>query len=106
MEPISPGATAPGLALSGAVVAGTAIGSAALFLLALTALFRSRKRPVVSGGEALIGARGETVFWQGTEGRVRVAGEIWRARAETPLAAGAAVRVIERDGLVLHVQSV
>jgi len=96
----------PGLALSGAVVAGTAIGSAALFLLALTALFRSRKRPVVSGGEALIGARGETVFWQGTEGRVRVAGEIWRARAETPLAAGAAVRVIERDGLVLHVQSV
>ena len=76
----------PGLNLSGTVVIGTVIGSAALFLLALGALFRSRKRPVVSGGEALIGAQGETVSWQGNEGRVRVAGEIWRARADMPLA--------------------
>lgn len=96
----------PGLALSGAVIAGAAIGSAALFLLALAALFRTRKRPVVSGSEALIGARGETVSWQGTEGRVRVAGEIWRARAEAPLEDGSDVRVVGRDGLVLIVRPV
>jgi membrane-bound serine protease (ClpP class) len=94
----------PALALSGTVVTGAAIGSAALFLLALTALFRSRKRPIVSGGEALIGAHGEVVSWQGTEGRVRVAGEIWRAGAEAPLADGAAVKVVGRDGLVLIVR--
>ena len=64
----------PGFELSRAVVIGAAIGSAALFLLALAALLRSRKRPVVTGGEALIGASGETVWWQGHEGRVRVAG--------------------------------
>jgi membrane-bound serine protease (ClpP class) len=94
----------PGLALSYAVVIGTALCSAALFLLALAVLLRSRKRPVVTGGEALIGAAGEAVFWQGGEGRVRVKGEIWLARADAPLAAGTHVKVLDRDGLVLRVQ--
>ncbi|MFY9695150.1 MAG: nodulation protein NfeD [Xanthobacteraceae bacterium] len=95
---------APGFELSAAVVVGAAIGSAALFVLALAALLRSRKRAVVTGGEALIGASGETVWWQGQEGRVRVAGEIWRARADAPLAEGLRVNVVGRDGLVLHVR--
>jgi membrane-bound serine protease (ClpP class) len=94
----------PGMALSGAVIAAAAIGSAALFLLALAALFRSRKHPVVGGSEALIGASGETVAWRGTEGRVRVAGEIWRARAAAPIEDGSAVTVLGRDGLVLIVR--
>jgi len=97
---------APGFALSGAVVTGTAIGSAALLLLALAALLRSRKRPVVTGTEALIGATGETVSWQGDEGRVRVKGEIWRARAVAPLADGSRIKVVSRDGLVLLVKSI
>ena len=95
----------PGFELSRAVVIGAAIGSAALFLLALAVLLRSRKRPVVTGGEALIGASGETVWWQGHEGRVRIEGEIWRARADAPLAEGSRVNVVSRDGLVLHVRS-
>jgi membrane-bound serine protease (ClpP class) len=95
---------APGFALSYAVVIGTAICSAALFLVALAVLLRSRKRPVVTGGEALIGAAGEAVFWQGGEGRVRVKGEIWLARADAPLAVGSHVKVLDRDGLVLRVQ--
>jgi membrane-bound serine protease (ClpP class) len=97
---------APGFALSRAVVTGAAIGSAVLLLLALTALARSRKRPVVTGGEALIGATGETVSWQGDEGRVQVQGEIWRARAAAPLADGVRVKVLSRDGLVLVVETV
>ena len=99
-------AHAPGLTLSGGIVAGAAIGSAALLLLALAALLRSRKRPVVTGSEALIGSEGETVFWQGAEGRVRVNGEIWLARSETSLAAGRRVKVIGRDGLVLRVEDI
>ena len=94
----------PGLQLSGAVVTGTAIGSAALFLLVLAVLLRSRKRPVVTGGEALIGAAGEAVAWHGREGRVSIKGELWRARAAAPLQAGAAIKVIDRDGLVLVVE--
>jgi membrane-bound serine protease (ClpP class) len=96
----------PGFALSRAVVTGAAIGSAVLLLLALIALMRSRRRPVVTGSEALIGAPGETVSWQGEEGRVRVKGEIWRARAATPLADGSRVKVVSRDGLILLVESV
>jgi membrane-bound serine protease (ClpP class) len=95
-----------GYTLSGGVVIGTAVASAAFILLALTALLRARKKPVVSGGEALIGAEGEAVSWGGEEGRVRVAGEIWRARADAPLPAGAHIKVIKRDGLVLQVQPI
>jgi membrane-bound serine protease (ClpP class) len=96
----------PGFALSDAVLIGAAIGSAALLLLVLTALLRSRRRPVVTGNEALIGADGEAVSWQGDEGRVRVRGEIWRARADAPLAIGSSVKIIKRDGLVLLVRSI
>jgi membrane-bound serine protease (ClpP class) len=96
----------PGFALSRAVVLGAVIGSAVLLLLALVALARSRKRPVVTGGEALIGATGEAVAWHGHEGRVRVAGEIWRARADAPLHGGSPVKVLRRDGLILLVETI
>jgi membrane-bound serine protease (ClpP class) len=96
----------PGFTLSGGVVAGAAIASALLLLLALAALLRSRTRPVVTGSEALIGAEGETVSWQDGQGRVRVKGEIWLARSDAPLAAGSRVKIIGRDGLVLHVEGV
>jgi membrane-bound serine protease (ClpP class) len=99
-------AQVPGFTLSGGVIAGAAIGSAALLIVVLAALLRSRKRPVVTGSEALIGAEGETVAWQGSDGRVRVNGEIWLARSDAPLAAGDHVRVVDRDGLVLRVENI
>lgn len=97
---------APGFTLSGGVVAGAAIGSAALLLLVLAALLRSRKRPVVTGSEALIGAEGETVSWQDGEGRVRVKGEIWLARSNASLTPGSQVKVVGRDGLILRVEDI
>jgi membrane-bound serine protease (ClpP class) len=97
---------ASGYGLSAGVIAGTAIASAALLVIVLAALLRSRRRPIVTGSEALIGAEGEAVFWDGREGRVRVAGEIWRANSDSPLAAGRRVKVLGRDGLVLRVEAV
>ena len=97
---------APGFALSLGVVIGAAIGSAALLLVVLGVALRSRKRPVVTGSEALIGAEGEAISWQGGEGRVRLKGEIWLARCNAPLAAGSRVKVVGRDGLVLHVEAI
>jgi membrane-bound serine protease (ClpP class) len=96
---------APGFTLSFSVVAAATIMTAALFLLVLTMLLQSRRRPVVTGKEGLLGAEGETVAWDGAEGRVRVNGEIWRARAPLPLPAGARIRVIDREGLVLVVEA-
>jgi len=101
---------APGFSLSLPILIGAVVASAGLILLALAALLRTRRRPVVTGGEALVGATGEIVFWAGREGRVRVNGEIWRARldaahADTAPADGTHVKVIGRDGLVLIVEA-
>jgi membrane-bound serine protease (ClpP class) len=95
---------APGFTLSLSVVGAATATTAALFLLVLTMLLRSRRRPVVTGKEGLLGAQGETVAWDGEEGRVRVNGEIWRARARLPLQPGAHIKVINREGLVLVVE--
>ena len=95
----------PGFELSPMVVAATVIVTASLFLLVLAMLLRSRKRLVVTGKEALLGAEGEAVAWRGEDGRVRIRGEIWRARASKPLKPGTRVKVVDRDGLVLIVES-
>jgi membrane-bound serine protease (ClpP class) len=94
----------PGFQLSVAVVVTAMVITAILFVLVLALLLRSRKRPVVTGKEALLGAEGEAVGWQQEEGRVRVKGEIWRARAANPLAPGTRVKVVDREGLVLFVE--
>jgi len=95
---------APGLALSRPLLAGIAAASAVFFLLILGMLLRSRRRAVVTGGEALLGAGGEVLFWQGTEGRVRVHSEVWRARAASSLQPGTRIKVTSREGLVLVVE--
>jgi membrane-bound serine protease (ClpP class) len=95
----------PGFDLSLSVVAAATALTAAFFLLLLSLLLRSRRRAVVTGKEALVGAEGEAVAWQGAEGRVRVHGEIWRARSAAPLTPGTHVKVTDRDGLVLVVES-
>jgi membrane-bound serine protease (ClpP class) len=95
---------APGAELSLTVVAAAAAVSVFFFLVVLAMLLRVRRRAVVTGAEALLGAEGEVVSWQDAEGRVRVLSEIWRARAAGPLPPGARVKVIGRDGLTVVVQ--
>src|SRR5205807_2043756 len=94
-EFLNPGSVAPGLV--GAI-------SLLVALFALAFLLRSGRRPVVTGGEALVGTRGEVVAWSGSGGRVRIAGEIWLARGASELAAGAQIKVVDRDGLTLVVE--
>ncbi|HUC64707.1 MAG TPA: nodulation protein NfeD [Stellaceae bacterium] len=96
--------TAPGFSLSRPLLAAVTVVAAGLFLIALSLLLRARRRPVMTGREALIGAEGETVSWNADQGRVRVAGEVWRARAARPLTPGARVRVTDRRGLMLIVE--
>ena len=95
---------APGFSLSLWVIGAAALGSGGFFLLGVSLLLRSRRRPVVTGKEALLGAFGEALAWEGGEGRVQVRGEIWRARAGAPLEPGARIKVVDRDGLVLIVE--
>lgn len=54
----------------------------------------------------LIGKVGEARTKVNAEGSVQVDGELWSARSENPIAAGSAVRVVQRDGFVLLVEAI
>jgi len=95
---------APGFTLSYSVVGLVAVLTAAFFVFVVGMFLRARRKPIVAGHEALVGAEGEAVSWNADEGRVRVQGEIWRARANAPLASGAHIKVVGRDGLMLIVE--
>lgn len=76
----------------------------AVFVFGMSAmLVRSRKRPVVSGADTLVGSRGELLEDLHEEGWASVRGETWRVRSATPLARGTPVLVTARKGLVLEV---
>lgn len=55
---------------------------------------------------ALIGAIGEAKSAIHKEGSVYVDGELWSARSDAPIADGAVVRVVNRDGFELLVEPV
>lgn len=95
---------APGFTISIPLVLTVAVITAAFFAFVIGVFLRARRKPVVTGKEALVGAEGEAVFWSDGEGRVRVHGEIWRARATSPLASGARIKVVGRDGLMLIIE--
>jgi membrane-bound serine protease (ClpP class) len=86
------------------VVVGAALTNAVLFVGLLGMILRVRRRKVVTGAEQMIGLEGRVVDWENGRGHIRVHGEVWSARAATPLAAGTPVRVERRDGLTLHVE--
>jgi membrane-bound serine protease (ClpP class) len=69
-------------------------------------LLRSHRRSVITGKEALLGAEAQAISWNGQEGRIRIEGEVWRARAKASLQPGARVKVVGRDGLVLIVEPI
>jgi membrane-bound serine protease (ClpP class) len=95
---------APGFGLSLSLVAAATIVTAGLLVLGLAMLLRSRRRRIITGSEAMLGAEGEAVEWDGEQGRVRVKGEIWLARALHPVRPGMRVRVVSREDLKLTVE--
>lgn len=86
-----------------ALIGGVSAASAAFVFFVVGMLVRSRRSPVVSGREELIGAPGEALEAIEGEGWARVHGERWRVRAGAPLKRGQALRVAAIDGLVLEV---
>ena len=94
---------AVGFQINWAAVAGMAAAGLGLSVLVLRLAVRSRKRPVVTGAEQMIGMAGKVEDWSGTNGHVFVRGESWNAVSALPLSAGALVRVTRVDGLTLTV---
>ena len=83
------------------LIAGVTLASAAFVFMVIGMVVRSRLRPVVSGRESLLGARGEALEDIQGEGWARVQGERWRVRAQEPLRAGERLRITAVHGLVL-----
>lgn len=77
-----------------------------LVWLTLDKLIEVMDAPPVHNLEELIGAVGETRTEVHHEGSVYVKGEKWSARSEKRLKPETAVRVVDRDGLVLIVEEI
>lgn len=74
------------------------------FLIVVIMAIQARRRKVVSGQEALIGAKAIVQEGFKETGWVRVDGELWKAKSPIPLKKGLEVIVIKRDGLNLYVK--
>jgi membrane-bound serine protease (ClpP class) len=68
---------------------------------------QARSRPAFVGSEALVGSLGEARETLDPVGEVFVAGALWKGvSTDGAIPAGATVRVVARDGLVLSVEAV
>jgi membrane-bound serine protease (ClpP class) len=81
----------------------TLLSLAAVFTL-MTAAWRARRRPVLTGVEGLIHERGVARSELRPGGKVFVHGELWDAVAEQPVAAGEAVEVTAVRDMILAVR--
>jgi membrane-bound serine protease (ClpP class) len=98
--------TAGGVSL-GIAVAVT-LPFAALTVLLMRLVLRSRRWKTTTGREELIGAHGVVVssMANGTEGLIRIHGELWRAVSAHAAPEGKSVRVLRVEGLKLYVEPV
>lgn len=104
-----PAGTDIDLSIAWPLIIAAAVSSALILIGLLGFVLRERGRNVVTGAEEMIGLEGEVVSWEGARGKVHVHGEQWAARsnveAVASLTRGARIRVVDRDGLILIVDS-
>jgi membrane-bound serine protease (ClpP class) len=94
----------PGFEIAMPIIGGIAF-VAGLLLFGMVWMFaRSRRRPVVSGAEHIVGSTAEVIEGFSGRGVVRLGGEIWKAQSAVPLRAGQRVRVVRIEGLMLDVE--
>lgn len=101
-SPLTAGGVSPAVAL------GATLPFAAITVMLMRLVLRSRRWKPATGKEQLIGSQGvvTTALPAGGEGIVRVHGELWRAVANEPIAEEKVVRVVRVDGLKMHVEPV
>lgn len=86
----------------GLIVAVVAVTAVFIFFVAALAL-KARRRPLVTGDEALIGSVGVALDDLEGEGWARINGEQWQVRSLVPIKRGHSVRVTSRGDLLLSV---
>lgn len=76
------------------------------FLLAIGLGVRAQRRTPVTGSLGLVGMTGVTRTDVDPQGEVSVHGEIWKAVSDNKIPAGAGIRVVETQGMVLKIEKV
>jgi membrane-bound serine protease (ClpP class) len=93
-----------GLGVNPVAVVIAAAVTTAFFVFFIRKVWMARRRPVTTGSEALVGAKGEAREDLAPEGLVFVRGALWKAVAsDGPIHTGTPVRVVGRKGLQLQV---
>jgi membrane-bound serine protease (ClpP class) len=93
----------PAFGIPTALIAAATVVSAAFVLVVAGMAAKARRRPLVSGAQALLGASGELVEFASGQGWAMVQGEHWRVRGASTLRPGARVRVVGVGGPALDV---
>jgi membrane-bound serine protease (ClpP class) len=93
----------PGYGVPLSLIAAVSVFSAGFIFMVASVALKARRRPLVTGREAMLGSVGEVLHDFEHEGWVRVRSEQWAVTSAVPLRRGQRVRVVARDGLVLSV---
>ena len=88
--------------LSTTIIVALPLALITTFLVRL--VYLSQKRKSIVGEEGMVGEAGVAKTEVHAEGKVLVHGEYWNASSESPIPAGARVRVLKVDGLKLEVE--
>ena len=94
----------PGFSVSIPLIGALATVSGSILMATIWFTVKTRRSPVVSGAEQMIGSTGEAQSAFRDQGTVFIHGEIWRARTKAPVKKGQKVTVLELDGLILTVE--
>ncbi|TDY02553.1 membrane-bound serine protease (ClpP class) [Thiohalophilus thiocyanatoxydans] len=96
--------TAPGYGINPGVIAAFALSSVLMFVVVVGLAMRSRRRPVVSGMEQLLGGTGKVITVDDHRATILIHSEHWQAVSDQPLQPGQRVRVTAAEGLTLTVE--
>src|SRR2546423_170484 len=99
-SPLTTGGVSVGMALA------VTLPFAVLTVFLMRLVLGSRKWKTTTGREEMVGAQGVVIapMLNGTEGMIRVHGELWRAISSQPVEEGKPVRVVRIEGLKLYVE--
>lgn len=95
----------PGYTVNLGVIVGIASCGIVLLAALLRLVMRARRARVFNGDQQMLQNTGELLqaVMAGGQSWARIGGERWRVQCEAALPAGASVRVVSRDGLLLRV---
>ncbi|MGR5064626.1 NfeD family protein [Photobacterium sp. DNB22_13_2] len=93
----------PGYQIAIPLIVGLTVVSALFTFVILSLLLKTRRKPVTTGVEVLLGQEAIVVSGFPGSGRVLVDGEIWQANCDAVLVKGDRVIVVQIHGLCLEV---